>query len=157
MKRFNFSLESVLKLRIQEEEDAKLALAERENELSHLNEELEEIKKNLNKFQDDEKVSRGQGYQSVDKLRQSVSWRHKFKTDISQKLGAIEAVKQDINIARKNLIEATKKRKGLDILKENQFKTWQKEYNRKEQIFLDELAQNMHLRGKANSEPQNHT
>ena len=146
MKRFEFTLESILNIRIQEEEDAKIALAERENELSRLKSELDVLKIDLNEFQEEEKISRGLGGQSADKLRQSVSWRHKFKKDISQKIGLIEQVNKDIAVARNLLIEKTKKRKGLDVLKENQLKAWKKEYNRKEQIFLDELAQNIYIR-----------
>jgi flagellar FliJ protein len=145
MQKFSFSLESVLKLREQQEQDAKLSLAEREGELSLSKNSLEEIKKGLNEFQAEEKESR-KGNQSADALRQSVSWRHKFKVDISQKLSEIEQINRDIVFARNRLIEATKTKKGLEVLKEKKHAAWQKEYNRKEQLFLDELAQNSFIR-----------
>ncbi len=146
MKRFTFSLQSVLNLREQEESDAKLSLAEKEGELVSCNQELENIKSDLNKFQAKEKANR-KASQSAIELRYSVSWRHKIKKDISQKLSEIEEVKIDIDVARKKLIEATKKRKGLEILRENKLDKWKKAANREEQLFLDELSQNSFIRG----------
>ncbi len=145
MKRFVFSLQTILELREREEEDAKLALAEKEGELSRCRTELNEIGIELTKFQEAQKESRISG-QSVAELSYSVHWRNKLKLDISHKSKEIQEVMHDIDLARSKLIEATKKRKGLDLLKEKKLDEWRKERNRKDQSFLDELATNGHIR-----------
>ncbi len=149
MKRFEFSLQTVFELRQREEDDAKRELAAKEGELRDRQKEMEEVREILKQFQLDEKTSRA-GARTVNELRLSVSWRHKLKTDLVKKAQEVDEVISDINLARSKLIEATKKRKGMELLREKKFTAWQKERNRKDQAFLDELATSAHIRKKRN-------
>ncbi len=147
MKRFSFSLQSILELRERDEEDAKLALAEKEGELVRCKREMEELKIDLQKFQQAQKDQRVGG-QSVQELSYSVHWRNKLKLDMVYKGQEMHEVMSDIDSARAVLIEATKKRKGMELLRDKKFEEWKKERNRKDQSFLDELATNAHIRKK---------
>ena len=52
----------------------------------------------------------------------------------------IHATTMQVEIKRRNLLQATQDRKVLDKLKEKKHQEWLVEENRKEQEFLDELA-----------------
>jgi flagellar FliJ protein len=145
MKRFSFSLQSILELRERDEEDAKMALAEKEAELIRCKGEQQQLEQNLIQFQLEQKEERTSG-QSVAELSYSVHWRNKLKLDIVHKNQEMEEIRSDIDLARANLLEATKKRKGMELLREKKLEQWQKERNRKDQEFLDELAGNAHIR-----------
>ncbi len=147
MKRFLFSLQTVLDLREREEDEVKQELAEKENELRQKRLQVEETRDILIKYMDDQKIGRAAN-QSVVELRHSVSWRHKLKVDISNAGKEFNEVMVDIDHIRARLVKATAKRKMMDILKDKQYEQWKKERERKDQQFLDELASNAHIRKK---------
>lgn len=145
MKRFVFSLQSVLELREREEEDAKMELASKEGELKTCRDEMEVIRLDLQQFQSDQKNARSTG-QGVAALRMSVSWRNKLKLDLLKKAQEMQEIEMDIDRSRAKLLEATKKKKGLELLRDKKLQEWQRLRNRKDQEFLDELATNAHIR-----------
>lgn len=147
MQRFVFSMQTILDLRLKEEEKILLNLADKEMELQRGKEILEQLKKELEKYQKEQKSSRLS--QNALSLRHSVSWRHSLKKDLLVKAQELQEIVADISYIRTQLLEATQKRKSLEILRDKQKEAWQKEFNRKEQIFLDELAQNQY-RNKSN-------
>lgn len=124
-----------------------MALAEKEGELRDRQRDQEVAHENLLQFQRDEKESRGRG-RYVEEFALSVSWRHKLKLDLLEKAQRVQEVMYDIELVRGRLIEATKRRKGIELLRDKKLNEWQKERNRKDQAFLDELASNAHIRKK---------
>lgn len=142
MQRFVFSMQTILDLRLKEEEKILLDLADKEMELQRGKETLEQLKKELEKYQADQKSNRLK--QSALSLKHSVSWRHSLKKDLLIKAQELQEIVADISHIRTRLLDATQKRKSLELLRDKQKDSWQKEYNRKEQIFLDELAQNQY-------------
>lgn len=149
MKRFTFSMQTILDLRLKEEEQVLLDLADKEMELQRGKDALEHLKNQLQEYQQSQKDNRLT--QSALSLRHSVSWRHSLKKDLLLKAQELQDIAMDISHIRARLLEATKKRKSLEILRDKQKDSWQKEFNRREQIFLDELAQNQH-RSKTSEE-----
>lgn len=145
MKAYVFSLQAVLELRLRDEDDAKQELANKEAELRSYQELIQTMQTGLQDFQRGEKEERNHG-RSVQEFRHSVSWRNKLKLDLLKKARQMQDVVFDVDRARNNLIECTKKRRGIEILKEKGLEKWQKERDRKDQLFMDELAQNAHIR-----------
>jgi flagellar FliJ protein len=80
--------------------------------------------------------------QSAASFRYSISWRNTLQRNIWRKTREIAEIQYDIDLALKKLRDATRRKKILEKLKEKQYTEWKREYNRKEQEFLDELAQN---------------
>ena len=140
MKRFEFSLQSILELRIREEDEAKAFLAAQEVQLQKLNLDFTHKKQELQNFQEREKENRKTA-DSVAELRYSVSWRNTLKIDLLKMGQQLQDIALDIERARKKLTEATIKRKSLEMLHDKKKFQWQKEYNKNEQKFLDEIAQ----------------
>jgi len=140
MKKFEFSLQSILELRLREEDEAKAFLATQESELQRVGNELNQKKQELQDFQSREKEDR-KSADSASQLRYSVSWRNTLKLDLLKIGQKLQDVSLDIERARKKLTEATVKRKSLEMLRDKKKSQWQKEYNKNEQKFLDEIAQ----------------
>jgi len=145
MKRFVFSLQAVLDLRLRDEDDAKQELADKENEFRKYQQIVNDMQLGIQDFQRHEKEDRGHG-RTIQEFRHSVSWRNKLKLDLLQKAREMQDVIIDVERARQKLIECTIKRRGLEILKEKALEKWQKERDRRDQLFMDELAQNAHIR-----------
>ncbi len=145
MQRFVFNLETLLELRLREEDEAKQDLADKENEYRAAQVRQKEAKCNLEAFQEAEKEQR-QGTQTALQLRNSVSWRFTLKQEFLSITQQCQEIQVDINKSRERLIVATQKRKSLEILKDKKYAAWLKEYNKREQLFLDELAQNNYIR-----------
>ncbi|QQE11191.1 flagellar export protein FliJ [Planctomycetota bacterium] len=55
-------------------------------------------------------------------------------------------LEQHIQIARQKLLEATKKRKALELLRDKQKEAWIREQNRRETAELDEIATQKYAR-----------
>jgi flagellar FliJ protein len=140
MKKFEFSLESILELRIREEDEAKAFLALQESEFQRIVNELGQKKQELQNFQKRDKEDRKTA-DSASELRYSVSWRNTLKLDLLKIGQKLQDVSLDIERARKKLTEATIKRKALETLRDKKKAQWQKEFNKNEQKFLDEIAQ----------------
>ena len=144
MKRFEFNLQSILDLRIREEDEAKAFLATCEAELQKANANFKDKKEELQNFQNREKNARKDEPASAATLRYSVSWRNSIKLDILKIGREIQEISMDVAHARKLFTEATVKRKTIEKLRDKKKEEWQKEFNKNEQKFLDELAQTRH-------------
>jgi flagellar FliJ protein len=141
MKKFEFSLQTILELRLREEDEAKAFLASQEAELQKVHADFIHKKEELQNFQTREKESRKDDNSTVSTLKYSISWRNTLKLDLLKLGQQIQDVSLDVERARKLLTKATIKRKSLETLRDKKKLEWQKEFNKYEQNFLDEIAQ----------------
>ncbi|MCL2845746.1 MAG: flagellar export protein FliJ [Chitinivibrionia bacterium] len=144
MQRFKFELQSILDLRIREEDEAKAFLMMCELELQKANADFKDKKEELVNFQTREKGSRKDEPTSAATLKFSVSWRNSIKLDILKLGRQIQEISMDVARARQLFTQATIKRQALEKLHDKKKEEWQKEFNKQEQKFLDELAQTRH-------------
>ena len=79
-------------------------------------------------------------------LRYSVVHRHKLKTDMLSKGKEIERFRGEAEAIRKNLIEARRKTRSVELLRERRLAQWRKEYTIEEQEHLDDVSQKSHIR-----------
>ena len=141
MKRFSFNLQSILDLRIREEDEAKAFLMTCEAELQKANTDFQNKKEELQNFQTREKNARAGDATTASTLKFSVSWRNSIKLEILKLGRQIQDISVDVARARKQFTEASIKRKTLEKLRDKKKEEWQKEFNKQEQKFLDEIAQ----------------
>jgi len=138
MQKFNFRLESVLKLKTQIEDNAKnnLALATRELEKQkyHLKE-LEEIKE----ASMDELSSAVNSGIPVYQIRNFNSFFGLMKSKISLQKVNVNNAQNDVDIKREALVKAMQEKKILEKLKEKKHMEYLKEQNKAEQQLIDEL------------------
>jgi len=141
MKRFEFNLQSILELRIREEDEAKAFLMAQEAEFHKVNSEFHSKKEELQNFQTREKETRKDDGATASTLKFSISWRNTLKLDLLKLGQQLQDISIDVARAKDKLTEATIKRKSLETLRDKKKSQWQKEFNKNEQKFLDEIAQ----------------
>ncbi|WP_155851809.1 flagellar export protein FliJ [Chitinivibrio alkaliphilus] len=140
MERFSFDLQTVLNLRLQEEEKAMNEVAAKEAEYQRALQGRSHLEKSLITFLQEQRHARAS--QSALSFRHSVSWRRDIQSSLREKDRELADIHRDICRAQERLNEITQKRKILEKLREKKEYQWKRKYARKEQEFLDELAQN---------------
>jgi flagellar protein FliJ len=147
MKRFTFKLDTMLELRKQEEEKVKLELAEKNREIIALQEELNLAYLSLKELQASEKERRS-GSEPVMEMRYGVAYRYKLKNDILTTGRSIDDLRAESNTIQKRLMEAIKRRRALEVIRDRRYSAWKKNYLREEQKFIDDVAQQKYSRTK---------
>ena len=135
MKKFRYTLESVLQVKYRLEELALAALAERQGQLiaaqNVLNNILEEKSGHLQAI-----LTAQRGPLNLDELLLNQRYLEALNQQISQQKEKIKALTEALEAQRKT----------LEILKEKQLHSYYKAVYREEQIVLDEVAGNRHRR-----------
>lgn len=135
MKKFKFSLEKVLSLREFEEKQAQIELGKAQSVVNDINEQL--------KFIASERVKSNESRSKSSDLTFLMSIENYINgLDYKKELLIQELTKAQIILEEKRaiVIEAIKKRKSLEKLKEKQFESYKKEYNKEEEKILDEIS-----------------
>jgi len=144
MKRFSFKLQTLLDVRNNLEEQLKLRLAAKNREIIGKSRELKELHDRLRDLQATEKSARS-GNEPVLLMRYGVSYRYKLKSDILRTGRHIDELRAEANEIRRELVEATRARRALEIIRERQLSEWKKTYRRGEQNFIDDVAQQQYI------------
>jgi flagellar FliJ protein len=144
MKKFVFKLDALLELRKQNEENIKLKLGEKNREIIASTRALNSFYEELKTLQSTEKTRRSEN-EPVVLLRYSVAYRHKLKADILRTGRRADDLRAEATVIQRELMGATKARKALEIIRDRQHAAWKKEYRRKEQNFIDDVAQQKYI------------
>jgi len=150
MKKFHFSLETLLELRIRKEDELKQLLGKKHAEVAASAREADDLSAQIKTVQADEREKRS-GALVVDilSMRSSVSWRNKLKMDLLKKAQEIQELQADAEYIRMRLLHATQARRALEILREKRRDEWRDEYRRREGAFNDEVSTQGFLRKRA--------
>ncbi len=145
MKKFRYTLESVLQVKYRLEELALAALAERQGQLiaaqNVLNNILEEKSGHLQAI-----LTAQRGPLNLDELLLNQRYLEALNQQISQQKEKIKVLTEALEAQRQVVVQAQQERKTLEILKEKQLHSYYKAVYREEQIVLDEVAGNRHRR-----------
>lgn len=137
MKKFKFALQALLDHRVKLEESAQAHLA---HELKQLKD-LEEMRDYL--LAEASQVKNYGEMTNVAALQSRVyanQYSASIMDEIVIKLDAIDKQKNNVQVARNLLLEATQNKKALEIHKENLFLEWKKQRKKFETSQLDDLA-----------------
>jgi flagellar protein FliJ len=146
MKRFQFRLDTLLALRKRREEQVKLELGKKNQEISRSQEELKTFIAALKTLQSSEKEKRAEHQETILELRYSVAYRFKLKQDIIKKGSQVEELGVQAAGIKKRLVKATQARRALELLREKKLSEWKKEYNTTEQGFIDDVSEQAFIR-----------
>ncbi len=134
MKKFKFSLEKVLSLRKSEEKQAQIELGKAQSVVNDLNAQLKYIASERIKSNESRSNSSDLSFlMSIENYIEGLDYKKEILLEELAKAQIILEEKRTI------VIEAIKKRKSLEKLKEKQFEAYKKEYNREEEKILDEI------------------
>lgn len=145
MKRFQFKLDVLIELRKRAEDDIKLQLGRKNREILTAREKMQLSVNELYNLQATEKSRRAHVTDAME-LRYSVAYRHKLKADILKIGRRVDELSAEAAKIQKDLVNATKDRRAIEIVRERRFREWKKEYDRKEQGFIDDISQQGFIR-----------
>lgn len=136
---YKFSLETVLNHRKQREEALQKEFSILQKELFIERERLEMLeeirRRNLEELQ-----RKQRGGTSASGVMLYDNYIKQISKDLEKQTDKITEVEGNLHQKRGELIEAMKRRKTLDRLKEKEWEAYRKEFERKEQIFMSEIA-----------------
>ena len=137
MKRFQFRLQRVLDIKNVQEEQRKRELGEAYGLLATEQEQLQDIRKALNRAQQYalQRMPRT-SYELL--LYDYYITQQLVRTELQQK--TIDQVQRVVNLRREKLMTAYKDRKILDRLKERYTEQYRHEADREEQALMDEIS-----------------
>ncbi len=140
MRRFEFSLQTLLELRERRLLEVRKRLALKRSEIAEENERILKAKNELQDFLKREAVNRS-GYRSADKLKWSVEYRFRLKRELLAAGRNVQELNKEAEEIRKEAVEAERKKRTLEILKEKRYQSWLREYRKKEQEAIDDVTQ----------------
>lgn len=139
MARFKFKLETVLRHRRMLEDDAQRELAKVLRQRMIFGDQLRQMQQTIV----DSRQELGSSLVGKVDLEQVSSFA-RFSIQARQRAQSIvvrlAGIEKQIEAARQKLLEATKKRKALELLEERQRKQWNAEADRKENVELDDIS-----------------
>lgn len=137
MKKFRYSMENILQIKLKIEDQAKLAYA---NARSYLTKEEEKLHMMKQKKASYENEQRGHcsSKLNIRKLKQLSDAIEIMNKKIENQLMVVKAAEQRLEIARIRLNEAMIERKTQEKLKEKEWQEYMMEYEAEEQKEIDE-------------------
>lgn len=139
MEIFIFRYEKILKLRLDEEESCRNALALKLRDLHDLRTHLDHLHGQLDLFNGTMAVQVAEGC-TVHVLRTAEVERKWLLETIENQIFLINLKEKDVRDARIKLGEASKKRKIMEKLKENEYIQFQKEIELAEELATDQIV-----------------
>lgn len=138
--KFKFTLEKLLDIRIEKEEESKVKFTKTQREKRIAEEKLEDLKTSYDKYNG---INPGEtlNYQKIKK-----NYLFALDRGIEEIGKEIESKTKELEVRRTDLVKKQVDRKTVDILKENKEIEFYKEQDRIEQITLDELALYSYIR-----------
>ncbi len=144
MKRFRFRLEALLRIRRENEERVKLRLAGKNREIIAAVDDMNGFYRELKDLQASEKAARGPGASAL-LLRYGAAYRYRLKDDILKTGRHLEELNAEAAGIKREMLEATRKRRALEAVRDRQFAEWKKAYRRREQSVIDDVAQRKYI------------
>lgn len=138
MHKFAFRLESVLKLKVQMEDNAKNNLARATKELEDQKAYMEELKNINNASMNSLNNEVDEGI-PVYRVRLYNNYLSLMKEKIVNQKENVNIAENNVDTNREYLIKAMQERKVLEKLKDKKFEEYVKEQNKAEQLGIDEL------------------
>ena len=148
MPRFRFKYEAVLKQRSREEDERKRELASHVAHYERLRGQLEGMQGTIR----DSKRQLGDalvGPVDLERVGDFARYSNQSTVRAQQLVHELAAADQQVREARGRLMEATRQRKAMELLRDKHEAEWQAEQARAEQREMDELAMQRHMRGRA--------
>ena len=144
--KFKFSLEPLLDVRKEAEKDKQRKVGkiqQEEAELLNKIRSMEQTIRDQTQFLATQKLT---GVLDLTYITQGKMYVGNLNMRIVQTMQQLSGVRQRLNLAKKELLEAAKARKVIEKLKEKQLRRWQEEQARKEASFMDEIGTQLALR-----------
>jgi flagellar FliJ protein len=138
MKKFQYSMENILKIKLKLEDQAKITYATARHRLNIEEKKMEQLEQRKTAFEDELRKLRAARLDLL-KIRHCEEAIDIIKMNIKQQVIAVKNAKLKLEAARGSLIDAMVERKTQDKLKEKAFAAYRLEYEHEEQKEINEL------------------
>jgi flagellar protein FliJ len=139
MARFTFQLEPVLKARLAAELDKQSAVAKLERQRMRIEQSIRRRQEMLIESKSELRSVLIGTLNTID-LRGTAASSMRIMGQAQKLVLELAAVHKRLEHARTELIEATKRRRAVELLRDRRFAQWKRELNKKEDAFIDELT-----------------
>jgi len=143
--KFEFSLESVLKVRKHEEDVQKQKLAEELSRKRALTRQIAELKKKIKDLI--ENADRG-NFENLHNLRLHKSYVQEFHKRMQQLNQSLEVIDNSVKTERDKLALVHKKRNVIEKVKEEEYELYMEKVSKLQQKVMDEIASQTFSRSK---------
>lgn len=137
MEKFHYSMESILKIKLKLEDQAKLAYAAARNRLTMEEEKLAAMQHKKSLYEEEQRKL-ANAKLNIKKMRQLSDAIEIMKMNIKQQTAVVKTATQRLEIARIRLNDAMIERKTQEKLKEKAWQEYMMEANAEEQKEIDE-------------------
>lgn len=147
MKKFKFNLETLLKVREQQENVAKQALGEAQAALQALYQQIDDLNAEGQKTELAVEQQKSRGF-SAPELAASLQYLDSLRGRVALLEDDVMRANNVVQQRRQEVAKAMQERKAIENLKEKRHEEWRKEMARAEKNFLDEQATMRFVHGK---------
>ncbi|MBU2512107.1 flagellar export protein FliJ [bacterium] len=148
---FKFSLQTALDVRSRQEKIKMKNLAVALAFEQSIQKEIERIHENTNQADLDLNEKKKSNITSIDQMMFLSRFKARMKIVLAKTRKRLKDAQGVVAEKQKELIEASKARKTLEILKEKEIKRFQEKIARIEQKSMDEIAGNLFIRNSVNN------
>lgn len=145
MRRFRFSLEALLEVRKRAQHGVERELAQKNREIFAAQSNLMGYRSQLADMQAGQKSNRA-ATTDIFSLRNSVSFRHWLKLAMLRKGRLIQEFQRHAQEIRGRLVEATRQKRAIELIREKHYREWLGEYRNSERAFMDDVSQQGFIR-----------
>ena len=140
MKKFSFSLERILTLRQQAEDERRRALGEVERRIYAERSQLESLEGQRQSEQQAIREVGSGGSLNVRRVIDGRAYQAGLQVRIARSLEALRSLAVERQNRMNEYIEARKRRRVLEKLRQRKYRQWREETEREERMELDEVA-----------------
>lgn len=147
---FRFSLQTALNVRSRQEKLKMKALAEKLAVEQGIQVQIEQILQNTEESELNLNQAKGSKIFSIDQMKFLSRFKGKMKVDLAACHNQLEIAKKEVGEKQQDLIEASKTKKTLEILKEKEEKRYLENISNIERRSMDEIAGNQFVQKTRN-------
>ncbi|WP_160670708.1 flagellar export protein FliJ [Clostridium sp. C8-1-8] len=137
---FKFSLQKVLDIRVEKEEESKILFQKTQKEKTMIEQKINEMHESFEQYKSIKSGESG-AYQKIKR-----NYLNALSAGIKSKEKELENKDRELTYRREDLKQKQIDKKTVEILKEKRYEAFIKEQDRQEQIANDEFALYAHLR-----------
>lgn len=147
MKKFNFKLETLLKVKKEKEKEAQKEFFSANQVLERLKEQEQDLKNESREMEELVRFTQKNDPNPM-KIRDISDYLRSIKEKIFALQDDLMKAANIVEGKRRLMVEAMAKRKSIDKLKEKQYEVWEQEIKEAENKFIDDLAVMRYLKNK---------
>ena len=148
---FKFSLQTALDVRSRQEKMKMKDLAEKLAVERTIVNKIDQIKSNTKKAENELDTAKESRYMTINQMIFLTGFKNRMKVVLAESYEQLQAAQKEVEEKQLALIEASKARKTIEILKEKEEKRYLEKIARIQKKNMDEIAGNLFIQKRRNA------